>query len=115
MFVALLFRGTAFCSILLFTLGPQIKDLVEDVCSQIASKCYLVGKCLGLDEDVLDTIQDQSKDRELEASYTIMIRWLYHTPEPTWKKLIDVLASEVVGEYTLAEFLSEKYNQLHIL
>jgi len=39
-----------------------------------------------------------------------MIQWLHHTPEPTWKKLIDVLASDLVGEYTLAEFLSEKFN-----
>ena len=91
------------------TIGPQLKDLVEHVCSQIATKCYLVGKHLGLHKDVLDTIKAQSKDRDLEASYTIMIRWLYHTPEPTWKKLIDVLASDVVGEYTLAEFLKEKF------
>jgi len=86
---------------------PLLKDLVEHVCSQIATKCYLVGKYLGLHKDV---IEDQSKDRDLEASYTIMIRWPHHTPEPTWKKLIGVLASDLVGEYTLAEFLNEKFN-----
>ena len=95
---------------LFVTSAPQLKDLVEHVCSQIATKCYLVGKCLGLRKDVLDTIKYQSKDRDLEASYTIMIRWLHHTPEPTWKKLIDVLASDLVGEYTLAELLREKFN-----
>ena len=95
--------------IFLIALAPQMEDLVKHVCSQIATKCYLVGKCLGLDKDELATIKDQSKDRDLEASYTIMIRWLYHTPEPTWKKLIGVLASDVIGEYTLSEILSEKF------
>ena len=92
------------------TLTPQVKDLFENVCSQIATKYYLVGKCLGLDIPVLDKIKDQNQGRDLEASYEVVKHWLYHSVKPTWKTLIDVLSSDVVEEYTLAELLSEKFS-----
>jgi len=92
------------------TLTPQVKDLLENVCSQIATKYYLVGKCLGLDISVLDKIKDRSQGRDLEASYEVVMHWLYHSVKPTWKTLIDVLSSDVVGEYTLAELLNEKFS-----
>jgi len=96
------------------TSAPQIKDLLEDVCSQIATKCFLVGKLLELDEAVLARIKDQYQGRDLEASYEIVMHWLFHSPEPTWKSLIGVLTSDAVGEYTLAEYLSEKFLSLSI-
>ena len=93
----------------MFTSAPQRNDLVEYVCSQISTKCYIVGKCLGLDKEVLDQIKDKFQGKDLEASYEIMLHWLFHSSEPTWKNLLAVLASDKVGEYTLAQLLNEKF------
>ena len=87
----------------MFTSASQRNDLVEHVCSQIS---YIVGKYLGLDKEVLDQIKDKFQGKDLEASYEIMLHWLFHSPEPTWKNLH---ASDKVREYTLAQFLNEKF------
>ena len=92
-----------------FTSVPQRNDLVKYVCSQIATKCYLVGEYLGLDKEVLDQIKDNKQGKDLEASYEIIMHWLFESPEPTWKNLLTVLASDEVGEYTLAQLLNEKF------
>jgi len=92
-----------------FTSAPQRNDLVKHVCSQITTKCYLVGKYLGLDKRVLDQIKAEHQGKDLKASFEIIMYWLQKSPEPTWKNLIAALSSDEVGEYTLAQFLNEKF------
>ena len=93
----------------MFTSAPQRNDLVKHVCSQIATKCYLVGERLGLHKDVLDGIKKKYQANSLGASYEIVMHWLFEGDDPTWKNLLTVLISDEVGEYTLAQFLSEKF------
>ena len=86
-----------------------MKDLVESVCSQIATKYDVIGEALGLNKTFLEKIKDQTQGHKLEGSYTVLLHWLYHSLNPTWKELTDVLASDEVGEFTLANFLNEKF------
>ena len=94
---------------MVFTSAPQRNDLVEHVCSQITTKCYLVGKYLGLDKRVLDQIKAKHQGKDLEASNETVMYWLQKSPESTWKSLLAALSSDEVGEYTLGQFLNEKF------
>ena len=74
------------------------------------TKWYDIGLLLDVPVDTLDTIKSENKD-DLGACLREMLHYALKSWDPklTWKRVVDALKNEVVGNMELADSLSSKY------
>lgn len=84
------------------------EDDLGDILSYLKdaqARCYHIGSALGLKQDILDTIKQESTDHA-EALTKIITNWLRKNynfdrfGEPTWKRLAEAMNSSVGGGNT---------------
>ena len=95
-------------------IGQQldVNDLlnVMEELNIIRAKWYDVGMQLRVSVDTLDAIKRENQNYSSDCLRETLKTWLKTCPKsPTWKNIIDVLRSSVVGEVTLALDLEHKH------
>ena len=76
---------------------------------EVQTKWYDIGLDLGLPVSTLETIKQECQDIP-ECLRKMIQEWLKMIdPQPSWRKLIDVLQNKVINEGALAVAIAEKY------
>ena len=101
-------------------LFPASKELIIDDLITVLervwparSKWYLIGLYLGIDVGSLDAIKRDNRDQSEDCFTKVLSTWLRSTRTRTWKVIVEVLQSSVVGVQVVV--LEECKGQLHIL
>ena len=82
--------------------------LNELVGSQIPAKWELFGVQVGLEQGCLDCLRSDYHDSKVRFIHLFNEWEKRRTSDFTWAKVIKVLCSKSVGEYTLAENILKK-------
>ena len=76
------------------------------------TKWYNIGLKLAVPVETLESIKSKNREEPGDCLREMLLRALRSsTPELTWKRIIEVLSSAVVGQEQLAKSLEEKYAQ----
>ena len=76
---------------------------------QAAAHWKLIGEQLKLSKEKLDTIQTVRSGSNREALKEVLTAWKKNSnPEFVWKTVLDVLASEEIGEKKLSGSIRDK-------
>ena len=107
------------CSLILNTIGstllqskPDISLLSNYVGAEIPAKWELFGVQLGLDQGCLDCLYQESTDCKVRFIHLFNEWEKRKTSDFTWATVIKVLCSKTIGEYTLAEKVFAKIEDL---
>jgi len=86
-----------------FAMLSDIASIVEMVIPFMSTKWFNMGLQLGVDINDLNRIQYDTQHC-MTACRNMFAEWLKSTQtEKTWKKLVEALCSQSVGEFTLAK------------
>ena len=69
---------------------------------------YTLGLQLGLEEDVLSSIEQEQLDRPMKCKRAMFRKWLESTPTASWNDLIKALVQ--IGEEETAEKVKEEFS-----
>lgn len=99
----------------LSVVGPQLKDLMNEIAAVIPAKWRDVGIQLDIDPRVLDGIQSQHcrDPNSLQRCFEqVFIEWSKQASNNpyTWTHIIDILRRPAIGENALAETVNAKFN-----
>ena len=87
----------------------SLDELDRSVFPKVAHKWFQLGRYLQLDRELLRGIKSDNSD-DIASCRDMFTEWLVRPElQPSWKKLIEALKSDVVSEVELAVELSEKY------
>ena len=94
--------------------GPQLKDLMNDIAAVIPAKWKDVGIQLNLPTGILDSIQSHNcrePNSHLKSFEHVFVEWSKQDSESTytWTHIIAILRKPAIGENDLAYKLTAKY------
>ena len=69
---------------------------------------YTLGLTLGLEEDVLNSIEQEQLDRPMKCKRAMFRKWLGSNPSASWNDLIKALVQ--IGEKDIAEKVKEEFS-----
>ena len=75
---------------------------------EIRAKWHRLGVELGIHSHTLESIKSKCLHNPEDYLLELLTEWL-KTEAPSWKKLIDALKSEIVGECNLAVRIEEEF------
>ena len=86
--------------------GPKISELAT-VPIQPA-QWYTLGLTLGLEEEVLNKIEQEQSHKQLKCKRAMFRKWLESNPSASWNDLIKALVQ--IGEENIAKKVKEEFS-----